>query len=450
MTAIRKVGEPYVTAYLDTDTKRAGMRYFPLFFLFVIILNVALYRSWRALLAFLMPLGACVALTLGFIGITGGVTSRSSRRCVPMTILVTATATLVYLHSRFVERPPGVDVDAHQIFALTNKFLACTASIFATAVGFAALVVSDIRPIREMGVWVAVGLCITWLVVFTLFPALQKILAHADLGGAEDVGPVVRAADRLAAGVLVSLALGAGAERAGALGARRGRALRHSRLRSRRCVLRDPVELRPRPQSALYRDTIRLEKVVKGLAVTEVWLRKGDKAVGAVTDPEVIRGLDGFKPALEAEPAIGAAVGPTVILRSLRYVRAAARELPSDDAGLEAAVSGDSRTGSPRSRCCSASFRHRRLTRRTSPSSPQTGDYESFEVLEGEAARRVRAGQAGDARARRRSSCRSSAWRRCRPRWRRAWCRRWSRASCSPSASSSARSCSCSATAPRG
>ena len=93
-----------------------------------------------------------------------------------MTILVTATATLVYLHSRFVERPPERSVEEHQIFALTNKFVACTASIFATAVGFAALTVSEIRPIREMGIWVAVGLAITWVVVFTLFPALQRIL----------------------------------------------------------------------------------------------------------------------------------------------------------------------------------------------------------------------------------------------------------------------------------
>src|SRR5262249_22071200 len=81
-----------------------------------------------------------------------------------------------YLHSRFVECPPDRDVDDHQNFALCNKFLACTASIVATAVGFGALAVSKIRPIREMGIWVSVGLVFTWLVVFTLFPALQKIL----------------------------------------------------------------------------------------------------------------------------------------------------------------------------------------------------------------------------------------------------------------------------------
>ena len=175
LTRLRKVGQPYVNDYLDKDTRETGIRYFPLFFLFVTVLCVALYRSWRTLLAFIITLGMSAAMTVGFVGITGGVFTIVSS-LVPMTILITCTATLVYLQSRFVDRPPERSVDDHQIFALCNKFLACTASIFAAAVGFAALAVSRIRPIREMGLWVAVGLVFTWLLVFTLFPALQKLL----------------------------------------------------------------------------------------------------------------------------------------------------------------------------------------------------------------------------------------------------------------------------------
>src|SRR5262249_32119124 len=148
--------------------------YFLVFAMFVVALNLSLYRSARTLLAFVVTLGVCLAVLFGFIGLSGGTLTIVSPM-VPMTILVTATATLVYLQSRFVERPPGRSIDAHQVFALDNKFVPCTASIFATAVGFAALAVSDIRPIREMGVWVAVGLSATWVIVFTLFPSLQKV-----------------------------------------------------------------------------------------------------------------------------------------------------------------------------------------------------------------------------------------------------------------------------------
>ncbi|MGZ3439525.1 MAG: hypothetical protein ACXVDD_08410, partial [Polyangia bacterium] len=144
-TAVRKVGQPYVNTYLDNDTRTSGYKYFPLFMLFVIVLNWLLYRSFRALGAFVLTLGVCAAMTVAFVGVTGGTFTIVSS-LVPMTILITCTATLVYLHSRFVEVPDDTrDIDEHQAIALANKFVAATASIFATAVGFAALAVSEIR-----------------------------------------------------------------------------------------------------------------------------------------------------------------------------------------------------------------------------------------------------------------------------------------------------------------
>ena len=196
LTKLRKVGQPYVNAHLDEAT-RAGGTYFAIFAAFVVVLNLSLYRSLRALVAFLVTLGVCMATSVGYIGVTGGTFTIVSPM-VPMTILVTATATLVYLHSRFVDRPAERPVDEHQIFALENKFVACTASIFATLVGFAALGVSTIRPIREMGVWVAVGLLLTWIIVFTLFPALQRILKTPTSQRDQGRGGVLHPLHRLA------------------------------------------------------------------------------------------------------------------------------------------------------------------------------------------------------------------------------------------------------------
>src|SRR5262249_50683939 len=70
----------------------------------------------------------------------------------------------------------GIDLRAHQVFALCNKFVPVTASSLAAVLGFAALGVSEIRPVREMGLWTATGLALSWVVVFTLFPALQLVL----------------------------------------------------------------------------------------------------------------------------------------------------------------------------------------------------------------------------------------------------------------------------------
>src|SRR5262245_12906868 len=149
LTALRKIGRPYVDRYLSQETRRSTLLYMPLFGLFIVLLNLFLYRSFRTLLAFLVTIAATVLLTEATAGALGYVSTIVSS-LVPMTVLITCTATLVYIHSLYVARPPERSLPDHLAFTLANKFLPCTASIFAAAVGFAALAVSGIRPIREM------------------------------------------------------------------------------------------------------------------------------------------------------------------------------------------------------------------------------------------------------------------------------------------------------------
>ena len=329
LTRLTKLGQPFVNAYLD-DTERSAWRYFVLFTLFVIALNVSLYRSVRTLLAFLITLAVCLAAAVGYVGATGGTLTIVSPM-VPMTILVTATSTLVYLHSRFVERPPERSVDAHQLFALENKFVACTASIFATAVGFAALEVSDIRPIRDMGGWVAVGLVFTWVIVFTLFPALQKVLKTPTQQERRMTGGwFLRFAAWLPRFsyrqrwpfVVAALALSA----VGAVAL-----FGIPNLISPMQILTDPVEYMDHA-SPLYRDIKRLQPVIPGLSITQIWL-KG--SLGSVSEPEVLAGMHRFQQALEADPQVGAAIGLTTILRLIRYIGGEGGTWPNDPAALE-------------------------------------------------------------------------------------------------------------------
>ncbi len=326
---VHALGEPFVNAYLD-QTQSGAWRYFVLFGVFVVVLTVALYRSARTLAAFLLTLAACLALSMGYVGATGGTLTIVSPM-VPMTILVTALSSLVYLQSRFVDRPPDQPVDQHQIFALENKFVACTASIFATAVGFAALGVSQIRPIREMGIWVAAGLAFTWLIVFTLFPALQRCLRtpsgqewRTAAAGIERFVGWLPAWSHRWRWPLVLSALGLSALGAAALFGLPG-------LLPPMRVLTDPVEY-VSPASPLYRDIRRLGPSLPGLSLSQVWLQ-GE--IGSMSEPAVLDGLHDFQQALEAEPGVGAVVGPTTILRTIRYLEGAGDGWPHDPASLD-------------------------------------------------------------------------------------------------------------------
>jgi len=342
LSALRKVGEPYVGRMLESETSNAAKRYIPLFGILLVTLNLFLYRSFRALAAFGITTLVSVALTVGYVGATGGVLTIVSS-LVPMTILITCTATLVYIHSRFVEQPDDTSFEQHQIFALSNKFLPCTASVFATFAGFAALSVSRIRPIREMGLWTAAGLAITWVVCFTLFPALQRILNTPTQTERKVAAQwFQRFTDRLplftyrwryvlVSGALLLSAVGAVS------------------------VFGLPGILAPMPletdsleyidhDTRLYRDTRALERIIAGLSVTEVWLR-GEP--GSVTDPEVLAGLDRFSRSLESDPRIGSVMGPSTLLRMFRYLGGKGDRLPEDPQELEK-LAGDLESLLPR------------------------------------------------------------------------------------------------------
>jgi len=335
LSAVRKIGGPYVDRYLSDETQRSTLLYMPLFGLFIVLLNLFLYRSFRTLLAFLVTIGITVLFTEAFAGVMGYVSTIVSS-LVPLTVLITCTSTLVYLHSLFVACPEGTDTKDHQVFTLCNKFLPCTASIFAAAVGFAALAVSGIRPIREMGFWVAAGMVVTWLTSFTLFPALQRLLRTPPASVRSTAGAHwPKIVDRLpwfsykfrwvlVPGAIVLMLVGLGA----LLGVP---------------TLIDPMRLETDSLDyidhdlPLYKDTRRFEATMSGLTVIEAWIRIPK---GHALDAGILRGLHRFGAAVEADRRVGSVVGPTTILQWVRYMQGQGDTLPDDPAAWDKLAGG--------------------------------------------------------------------------------------------------------------
>ncbi len=329
ITNVRRVGAPWLDAWLEQETSAASLRFFPLFGAFVVLLTVGLYRSWRALVVILASLAVAVLLGVAIGGLVGfGFTLVSS--LVPLTLMITATASLVYLHSRFVDQPAGIDLAEHRVRALSNKLVAVSASVFAAAVGFAALAVSQIRPIRQLGIWTAAGLAIGWLVAFTLYPSLQVILRPPTRQERPVAGQwVVRAAARLPRWSYRwrwPLVLGAGLLAFSGLVALVGvpGLLAPMRLQTEAIDYVDPG-------LPVARDTRAFSARVLGLTSVAVWITTPQ---GAVLEPETLLALDALSRRLRADPAVGSVVGLPALLRLRRYAAGQGDALPRDPAGL--------------------------------------------------------------------------------------------------------------------
>ncbi len=322
-TAIRRVGTPWLDAWLERQTGASTKKFMPLFGIFLTALVFIVFRSWRALAAIILTLGAVVAIAVG-LGALLGFTDSIVSTLVPLTVMVTATATLVYIHSRYMEADALQDPLEHHARALANKFLPCTASMFATAVGFAALAVSDIRPVREMGLWTACGLIVAWVGCFTLFPALQSLLRAPRLSGSSGAGTwfaavvdwLVPATRRyrwpmVGAAVLVMLC------GAAALFGIPGK-LAPLQIETDALTYVDPHE-------RVAQDTRRFE-ATNGLDVVDLWLQTKP---GHALDPEFLRGVELLTRKLEQHRGVDAVDGPTTVLRWARYVQTGSDQLPT-------------------------------------------------------------------------------------------------------------------------
>jgi predicted RND superfamily exporter protein len=322
-TAVRRVGSPWLDAWLERQTGASTKKFMPLFGVFLMTLVFVVYRSWRALAAIIFTLGATVAIAVGFgelLGFSNSVVST----LVPLTVMVTTTATLVYIHSRYMEPGNSATPFEHHARALANKFLPCTASMFATSVGFAALAVSDIRPVREMGMWTACGLIAAWVACFTLFPALQSLLraprrasaAAQDKWFVSFVDVLVPATNRyrwyLVGGAVLVMLCGAAS------------------------LFGIPGKLKPlqletdaltyvNPQEPVAQDTRQFEKA-NGLDVKDLWLQTQP---GHALDPDFLRSVDLLARRIEQRPGVNSVDGPTTVLRWARYIQTGSDELPS-------------------------------------------------------------------------------------------------------------------------
>ncbi len=325
-TAIRRVGGPWLEAWLEEQAGVATKRFMPLFGIFLMVIVFIVYRSWRALGAIILTLGAVVAIAVGLAALFGWSHTVVST-LVPLTVMVTTTATLVYIHSRYISPDDAPTPIEHHARALANKFLPCTASMFATAVGFAALAVSEIRPVREMGLWTAAGLMVSWVACFTLFPALQSLMRTPMLSERRPaarwfprfVDVLVPASRRyrwpLVIGAIVLMLCGA-ASLFGIPG------------RLGPLSLETDALTYVNPSEPIAQDTRRFQES-SGLDVYELWLQT---PAGHALDADFLRAVEQLTLRLERDPRITAVDGPTSVLRWARYVQAGSDQLPSDPA----------------------------------------------------------------------------------------------------------------------
>lgn len=177
----RLAGADVITHDLDEGSAASLGGLSPLVFLAMCLVLYVTTREWRAVLVGLLAIVAVSVWTLGLMALAGRPINLVLA-VVPAILAVIVIAQSMHVLSRF----QGLAVDAERSSgretriawwaeALERTWRPCLLCAVTTAAGFASLGVSEIPPIRDLGLFTAFGVVCALLLCFSLFPALLAL-----------------------------------------------------------------------------------------------------------------------------------------------------------------------------------------------------------------------------------------------------------------------------------
>jgi predicted RND superfamily exporter protein len=297
--SVELVGSTVLVDALDELSKREALRTLPAALVASMLVLALLVRSWRGMAVAAACSGATVLLTLGLMVATGHELHMMSS-ALPSLLWVLALGNSVHVLQRYQRLHEQHSVDDAVSAAVADATLPGTLATLTTALGFLSLVTADMAPVREVGLFAALGLVLSLPLNLVLGPELIRLLRVPARRSVARAGAQWSARTVLRRPRLI-LALAALVTVAAALVIPRVR------------VASNPLAFLPSGHevSRAYRTT---GERIAGFYSLEVVLQSDVPW----TDPRLWPVVDGLQARLESSPVVAKVVSPLDLLRKLR------------------------------------------------------------------------------------------------------------------------------------
>ena len=174
-------GLPLISDDMITFIKRDLMTFGVGVLVFLFIMLAAIFRQPRFVL---LPLCSClfaVVIMMGLLGLTGWRVTVISSNFVSLMLILTMSMNihLVVRYRQLSRDFPEQGQGELTLNTMRRMFMPCLYTALTTMIGFASLVVSDIKPVMDFGWMMALGLAVAFLTSFLLFPVLLVSLSKS-------------------------------------------------------------------------------------------------------------------------------------------------------------------------------------------------------------------------------------------------------------------------------
>jgi hypothetical protein len=132
-----------------------------------------IFRKLRWVLLPLLCCAAAVLFMFGFLGLVDWRVTVVSSNFTSLLLIITLSLTvhLVVRYHELYDEQPQADQHTLVLETVRSKVLPSFYTALTTIVAFASLLVSGIRPVIDFGWMMAIGICVSFLLSFALFPA---------------------------------------------------------------------------------------------------------------------------------------------------------------------------------------------------------------------------------------------------------------------------------------
>ena len=157
--------------------------------LFLVLILSLFFRVVRWVMLPLLICASTGLLAIGFLGMMGWSVTVISSNFLSILLIITLSLT-IHIIVRYRDLQLQDTSATHQELILqtvASMSRPCFYTILTTAVAFASLVVSEIRPVIDFGWIMVAGLIIAFIVSFSVMPAILSLLGDAETPPARDI-----------------------------------------------------------------------------------------------------------------------------------------------------------------------------------------------------------------------------------------------------------------------
>ena len=157
----------------------------------LLFIIATLWFVFRKLIWIIVPISSCffsVLIMTGLLGLLGWKVTVISSNFIALMLILTM-AMNIHMSTRFLQlRNDFSNLDNFEIVTMTTKkmFLPIIYTVLTTVCAFLSLIFSGIKPIIDFGWMMTLGLITSFIITFTLLPALLSFMSNSNINIKQD------------------------------------------------------------------------------------------------------------------------------------------------------------------------------------------------------------------------------------------------------------------------